>query len=112
MARSYSPKLLDRVQESSVYKLGTDLAGACIKANLPAVYVAQVFNTTRMTIHTWFRGGAIRYKKRERIERFIMLIEEDIERGLLPCKNLREARDYLRGIVGKPIKVLGQKEQS
>jgi hypothetical protein len=84
MSRPYSPALLNRVQTASVYKLGLDLAVTCIDANLPASYVAQVFNTTRMTLHSWFRGGEIRFKKRERVELFIKLVEEDMARGLLP----------------------------
>ena len=83
-----------------------DLANTCIKANLPAIYVAEVFETSRQTIHAWFRGGAIRPKKRRKIEVFIQLVEEDMKKGLLPCKNLRDARAYLRDMIGTPV---GQK---
>ncbi len=103
MARTYSPALREYVADPVSYRLGTDLANACIKANLPAGYIAQVFDTSRQTIHSWFRGGAIRPKKRQRIEVFIQLLEEDMKRGVLPCKNLRDAKAYLRDMVGKPI---------
>jgi hypothetical protein len=83
MSRGYSPELLDLIDNTSVYRLGIDLAKACINANLPAVYVAQVFEVTRATIHTWFRGGAIRPRKRPRIETFISLVEEDLKKGIL-----------------------------
>ena len=105
MSRTYSTDLVDTVKETSTYRLGVDLADMCIKANIPASYIAQVFNTTRQTIHTWFRGGHIRHKKRAKIETFIQLVEEDMERGLLPCKNLADARAYLKDMIGHPIKV-------
>lgn len=102
--RRYSPALVESVQSPAVYRLGTDLASVCIKANLPAVYVAQVFDVSRQAVHAWFRGGAIRPKKRARIEVFIELVEEDLKKGILPCKNLRDAKAYLRDMIGKPIK--------
>ena len=103
MPRSYSTDLLDTVENTRTYRLGLDLANTCIKAGLPATYIAQVFDTTRMTIHSWFRGGAIRPSKRQKIEVFIQLVEEDMKKGILPCKNLRDARAYLKDMVGKPI---------
>lgn len=103
MPRGYSADLLDTVENTRTYRLGLDLANTCIKAGLPATYIAQVFDTTRMTIHSWFRGGAIRPSKRQKIEVFIQLVEEDMKKGILPCKNLRDARAYLKDMVGKPI---------
>ena len=105
MPKSYSTDLVNSVEGASTYKLGVDLASACIKARFPASYIAQVFDTSRQTIHAWFRGGYIRPKKRAKIETFIQLVEEDIKRGLLPCKNLKDARAYLKDMIGRPIKV-------
>ena len=104
MSRGYSPELLDLIDNTNVYRLGVDLAKVCVKANLPSAYIAQVFDVTRATTHTWFRGGAIRFKKRQRIETFIALVEEDLKKGILPCKNLRDAKAYLRDMIGRPIK--------
>ena len=112
MSRGYSPELLDLIDNTHVYRLGIDLAKACINANLPAVYVAQVFEVTRATIHTWFRGGAIRPRKRPRIETFISLVEEDLKKGILPCRNLRDAKAYLRDMVGHPIKAVSDSKTS
>lgn len=108
MARTYSPALREAVKDPVSYRLGTDLANVCIKANLPAGYIAQVFDTSRQTIHSWFRGGAIRPRKRPRIEVFIALVEEDLKKGILPCKNLRDAKAYLRDMVGKQIKTVSK----
>lgn len=106
MTRTYSPELIEAVSDPAVYRLGMDLANTCIKANLPAAYVAQVFDTSRQTIHAWFRGGVIRPRKRQRVEVFITLLEEDLKKGILPCRNLRDAKAYLRDMAGKPIKAL------
>lgn len=103
MARPYSPQLVESVRSPAVYRLGVDLAGACIKASLPASYVAQVFGISRQALHAWFRGGAIRPRRRREIEVFIELLEEDLAKGVLPCKNLRDAKAYLRDMIGKPI---------
>lgn len=86
MSRGYSPELLDLIDNANVYRLGVDLAKVCVKANLPSAYVAQVFDVTRATTHTWFRGGAIRPKKRQRIETFIALVEEDLKKVSCPAR--------------------------
>ena len=103
MVRRYSAELVELVENATTYRLGLDLAATCIAANLPAMYVAEVLEVSRYTIHTWFRGGAIRPRKRARIETFIKLVEEDMQRGLLPVKTLRDARHYLGDMVGRPI---------
>lgn len=103
MTRPYSAELLKAINDRSFYALGKELGRVCVKANLPAGYVSQVFDTSRQTIHMWFRGGAIRKHKHHRIEVFIQLVEEDLEAGILPCRNLRDARAYLRDMGGKPI---------
>ena len=110
MSRRYSPDLIESVANMEVYRLGMDLAKVCIEANLPAAYVAQVFGTTRMTVHTWFRGGAIRYKKRAKIEVFIQLVEEDIKRGILPANTLSDAMTYLQDMVDSPIEKANAKQ--
>lgn len=103
MVSKYSAKLLEAVRGASEYRLGIDLANVCIAGNLPASYVAQVLGVTRMTLHTWFRGGAIRPSKRERINVFIDLVEHDLRQGVLPVKSLAEARAYLQDMTDNPI---------
>lgn len=103
MVRRYSAELIELVENASTYRLGLDLAATCIKANLPAMYVAEVLEVSRYTVHTWFRGGAIRPRKRARIESFIKLVEEDMQKGLLPVKTLLDARHYLGDMVGRRI---------
>lgn len=104
MTRPYSPELKELVIKSKGYKLGIDLSKICMSANLPATYVAEILDTTRMTIHSWFRGGAIRSSKRRKIEVFIELMEEDFKSGVLPAKTLKEARTYTEDMIGRPIK--------
>lgn len=104
MVAKYSAKLIETVQNATTYRLGLDLAATCINANLPASYVADALDVTRASIHSWFRGGEIRFSRREKIETFIRLVEEDTQKGLLPAKNLRDARAYLGDMIGRPIK--------
>lgn len=103
MVAKYSTKLVEAVHGATDYKLGLELAKTCINANLPALYVAQVLGVTRMTLHTWFRGGVIRASKRERINVFIDLVEGDLKSGALPAKSLAASRAYLQEMVDTPI---------
>lgn len=110
MTSSYSPALIARIRAASERSLGQELALVCIGAGLPAVYVAQVLGVTRMTLHTWFRGGNVSLKKREKVERFIKLIKEDISDGTLPAKSVRAARSYLQMLCDEPLKATTAKQ--
>ena len=102
MPRTLSPELRERL-ENTEETLGVSLAKLCIKAGLPALYVATMLDVTRMTLHTWFRGGNIREDRKIKIEKFMQLIEDDIQAGVLPKKNLNETKRYAEAFSGKPI---------
>lgn len=111
MTSKYSAKLIEAVRGTTEYKLGVELANACIAANLPASYVAQVLGVTRMTLHTWFRGGAVRPSKRERVNVFIDIVQDDMAKGVLPAQSLAQARAYLGEMSDKPIATAAKKEE-
>jgi hypothetical protein len=103
MPRTYSQELIDLVNNSNPNKTGIALASACIKANLPAKYVAVALKVTRMTLYSWFRGSPIREKNRVLAEIFTDLVESDTAKGLLPAKNTAQAKAYLEDMIGEKI---------
>jgi hypothetical protein len=103
MPRTYSKELIDLVKNSNPNKTGIALASACIKANLPAKYVAVALKVTRMTLYSWFRGSPIREKNRVIAEVFTDLVESDTAKGLLPAKNTAEAKSYIEDMIGEKI---------
>ena len=109
MARTYSADLIEAVDYRGPYNLGRELGKVCIKANIPATYVAQMLNTTRPTIHAWFRGGVIRDSKKHMIEVLIDLMEKDLKEGALPVDSLASARKYCEEMCGRPMKSAGAK---
>lgn len=94
MGRPHSPDLLMSLEEGDRYNLGKQLARVAIAANLPATYIAKLFGVTRVTLHYWYRGGAIRAKKWQKIKNFIYYTEDDMTAGILPAKTLKEAKEY------------------
>lgn len=103
MPRTYSKKLIDIVGNMNPNRTGIALAQACIKANLPAKYVAEALEVTRMTVYSWFRGKPVRDKNRQVIEVFTDLVESDTAKGILPAKNLAEAKAYIENMIGRSI---------
>ena len=103
MARTYSQELIDEVNSRDPNNSGVALAQACIKANLPAKYVAVALGVTRMTVHSWFRGAPLREKNRRLVEVFTDLVESDTAKGLLPAKNMMEAKAYIEEMIGRSI---------
>ena len=95
MARPDRDKFILGLTHADPESVGVQLAKVCVRAELPSLYIAEVFNVSRMSIHSWFRGGVIRDKNSVKIERFIELIEEDLANGSLPAMNLPHARTYL-----------------
>lgn len=104
MSRNYSEEFLIQLFKDTSGSPGIALARACVRANLPAKYVAVVLNTTRMTIHGWFRGKPIRNKNKQVVEAFMRLLEKDTESGRLPAKSVADAKTYLGEMIGKEIK--------
>jgi hypothetical protein len=103
MPRSYSEEFRIELYKADPEALGTKLAMACVEANLPAKYVAVVFKTTRMTIHSWFRGQPCRKAKCKTIEAFISLVNKDLADGRLPAKGIKDAKSYLEEMIGESI---------
>lgn len=103
MPRTYSTKFINAVKEGNPNRTGTALAHACIKANLPAKYVAEALEVTRMSVYSWFRGKPVRDKNRQIIEVFTDLVESDTAKGILPAQNLAEAKAYIENMIGRSI---------
>ena len=103
MARPYSEEFLLNLKNLNPKRLGVQLAKLCVKANLPAQYVAEVFGVSRMTIHSWFRGMPIRDKNCTRIENFMVLVREGLHEGDLPVSTLLDAKKYLEYNVSNKI---------
>ena len=99
MPRSYSSRFLLTLSKSDAVLDGQLLAKVCVEANLPASYVCKVFGISRMALHTWFRGGPIRPRRMQLVLAFISLVNKDLKAGVLPAKNLKEARAYIEDML-------------
>ena len=103
MSRTYSESFLLELYKANPNRAGTALALACVKANLPAKYVAEALEVTRMTVFSWFRGKPIRHSNLLRVETLTDLVESDLAKGILPAKNTAAARHYIEEMIGRPI---------
>jgi hypothetical protein len=52
-----------------------------------------------MALHTWFRGGPIRPRRIGMVDAFISLVDQDLKAGLLPARNLKEAKEYIEDML-------------
>ena len=103
MARPYGEKFLRELDESEDDSLGVRLARVCVRANLPATYVASALGTTRLTIYSWFRGRQIRTKSRKSVQDFISLIKQAINEDRLPAADQETVRKFIEEITGVPV---------
>ena len=99
MPRSYSNRFLLTLSKPDAILTGQNLARICVEANLPASYVCKVFGISRMALHTWFRGGPIRPRRMQMVLAFISLVNKDLKSGVLPAKNLKEAKSYIEDML-------------
>jgi len=42
-------------------------------------------------------------KKRKIVEAFMHLVEQDMKDGVLPAKNIKQAKTYIEGMIGRNI---------
>jgi hypothetical protein len=101
MSRTYSEAFLIELHKANPNRAGIALALACVKANLPAKYVANALEVTRMTVFSWFRGKPLRHSNLLKVETLTDLIESDTAKGILPAKNTATAKAYLEDMVGR-----------
>jgi len=98
--RTYGDRLLIGLQQADGSLLGVRLGRLCVEANLPASYVSKALGVGRTTIHLWFRGQPMRESKHKTVESFMYLVEQGMQNGLLPAKNVKEAKTFLEGMIG------------
>jgi len=96
--RTYSEKFIRHLYNQPD-SLGVRLGKVLVQGNLPALWVAEVLKVSRMTLHAWVRGGLkIRYNNANVLEKFLKLVEADLEIKLLPRANVRDSRAYLEKV--------------
>ncbi len=54
--RGHSTLFINRVRSADLSKPVARLARACIKHNVPVVYIADDLGVTRATVYNWFAG--------------------------------------------------------
>ena len=104
MPRVYGEKLLRALEENQSTSLGVKLGRVCVKANLPAAYLAKTFEVSVTTVHNWFRGTqGVNMDHTKAIEVFIDLVQHDMESGRLPATSLKDAKFYIQDMIGVAI---------
>jgi len=103
MPRTYSEAFLIELHKAKPTRSGTALALVCVEANLPAKYVAEALDVTRMTVFSWFRGKSIRHKNLLKVEEFMETVAADTAAGLLPARSTAAAKKYIQEMMNKEI---------
>ena len=98
MPRPYSEEFMRFITTTSSTSLGVQLGKACVKANLPLIYVARGLKVSKVTIFNWFRGNGMREIMRDKVETFLSTLEKDLESGILPVNSYKEAKAYMQSV--------------
>jgi hypothetical protein len=95
MPRPYSDSFILGLEKADDSILGIQLAKLCLEANLPIKYVAEGIGTTRMTVHSWFRGGPMKYHNHQKVKKFMSQVERGLADGTLPAHDIACARVFI-----------------
>ena len=76
MPKKYSQEFLLNLNTLDGDRIGVQLAKACVNADLPITEVAKIFKVSRMTVHSWFRGSAVRDKNTQKIKAFLTALND------------------------------------
>lgn len=96
MSRTYSERFLVEMHQADPERFGIKLAKACVKANIPALYVAEIMGVSRMAVYSWFRGKPLRDKNTQLAKKLYDAIEEDLADGKLPASSLLLAKQFVK----------------
>lgn len=103
MPRPYSQKFLMEVFAHEKPTLGIELARLCVKANLNTTHVAEAFDVSRATVHSWFRGATINKSRHDLVLAFIKLVTKDMDEGVLPVTTSKDSKNYIESMLGRAI---------
>lgn len=95
MPRSYSEAFMIELHQANPQLAGVKLAKACIKANIPAQYIAEKMGVSRMTIYNWFRGKSLRGSNERKVWVLIERIKDATEKGELPATTYAKAKEFV-----------------
>ena len=95
MAKSYSEKYLLSLNDLNEKRIGVQFGKLCVKANLPPSMIADAMGVSRMSVYNWFRGKVVNQKNVEKVERFMDIIEDNLDRGTLPVLSTSQARNFV-----------------
>lgn len=95
MPRPYSDSFILGLEKADDSILGIQLAKLCLEANLPIKYVAEGIGTTRMTVHSWFRGGPMKYHNHQKVKKFMKQVQRGLTKGTLPAHDIACARVFI-----------------
>ena len=95
MAKCYSEKFLLSLNSLNAKRLGVQFGKQCVKANLPPGMIADLLGVSRQSIHNWFRGGPVREKNIDKIEKFMEIIDTYLEAGELPVSSTIDAKKFI-----------------
>jgi hypothetical protein len=98
MPRPYSEEFMRFINTTGSSSLGIRLGRACVRANLPLVYVARALGISKVTLFNWFRGRGMRESMRDRVEVFLEVVERDLEANILPTGSYEEAGRYIKEV--------------
>tara|TARA_R110000803_G_scaffold67581_1_gene129296 strand:- start:3279 stop:3611 length:333 start_codon:yes stop_codon:yes gene_type:complete len=101
MPKKYSQEFLLNLNTLDGDRIGVQLAKACVNADLPITEVAKIFKVSRMTMHSWFRGSAVRDKNTQKIKAFLIALNDvwteqfENQTEELPLADQKLARAFL-----------------
>ena len=101
MPKKYSQEFLLNLNTLDGDRIGVQLAKACVNADLPITEVAKIFKVSRMTMHSWFRGAAVRDKNTQKIKAFLTALNDvwteqfENQTEELPLADQKLARAFL-----------------
>ena len=95
MAKCYSEKFLLSLNSLNAKRLGEQFGKQCVKANLPPGMIADLLGVSRQSIHNWFRGGPVREKNIDKIEKFMEISDTYLEAGELPVSSTVDAKIFI-----------------
>ena len=89
MSRVYSAKYIEELKslKEEAPTPALLLADACVRAKVPAVYIAEGLDVPKTKVYGWFRGSDTPAETLAAIEALTEFLERELTAGVLPANN-------------------------
>jgi hypothetical protein len=98
---AYSSRSIERIklmEPGEFNEVSIGLSRICVEAKISPLNISRALGVTRQAANAWLHGGIIAEPRRPKVKRFIEVVKNDLESGVLPKTKGKDVIEYVESL--------------